>query len=37
VRNIADNVESVNAEREISLEIGENSYSLTLTKHRKKK
>lgn len=37
VRNLADNVEIVNAEREISFEIGENSYSLTLTKHRKKK
>lgn len=37
VKNLAENVEIVNAEREISFEIGENSYSLTLTKHRKKK
>lgn len=32
---LAQNVEKVNAERQISFKIGENSYSLTLTKHRK--
>jgi hypothetical protein len=31
----AKSVEIVTAEREISFKIGENSYSLTLTKHRK--
>ena len=35
--NLAENVEIVNANREISFIIGENSYSLTLTKHRKAK
>ncbi len=30
----AENVEIVNKERQISFKIGENSYSLTLTKHR---
>ena len=34
---LAENVEIVNANREISFTIGENSYSLTLTKHRKAK
>lgn len=29
-----NSVEKVNAEREISLKIGENHYSITLTKHR---
>ena len=33
--NLAENVEIVNPNREISFKIGENSYSLTLTKHRK--
>lgn len=32
---LPQNVEKVNAERQISFKIGENSYSLTLTKHRK--
>lgn len=32
---VAENVEIVNAERQISFKIGENSYSLTLTQHRK--
>lgn len=32
---LAENVEIVNPNREISFKIGENSYSLTLTKHRK--
>ena len=32
---LAQNVEKVNAERQISFKIGENSYSLILTKHRK--
>ena len=34
--NLAENVQIVNANREISFKIGENSYSLTLTKHRAK-
>lgn len=34
---LAENVKIVNANREISFTIGENSYSLTLTKHRKAK
>lgn len=33
----AENVQIVKAEREISFNIGENSYSLTLTCHRKAK
>ena len=37
IGKFVQNVEIVNAEREISFEIGENSYSLTLTKHRKPK
>ena len=37
IGKFVQNVEIVNAEREISFEIGENSYSLTLTKHRKAK
>lgn len=32
-----ENLEIPNKEREISFKIGENEYSLTLTKHRKKK
>lgn len=32
---VAENVEIVNAERQISFKIGELSYSLTLTQHRK--
>ena len=32
---VAENVEIVNAERQNSFKIGENSYSLTLTQHRK--
>lgn len=32
---VAENMEIVNAERQISFKIGENSYSLTLTQHRK--
>ena len=35
--NLAENVQIVNANREISFKIGENEYSLTLTKHRKPK
>lgn len=35
--SFVENTQIVNAEREISFEIGENSYSLTLTKHRKAK
>lgn len=31
----AENVEIVNAERQISFKIGENSFSVTLTQHRK--
>lgn len=31
------NVNLVNPEREITFTVGENEYSLTLTKHRKKK
>lgn len=31
----AKNIEIVSAERQISFKIGENSYSLTLTQHRK--
>lgn len=37
LKDSEENVEIVNTEREISLEIGENSYSLVLTKHRKPK
>lgn len=37
VQNVAENVQIVNANREISFKIGENDYSLTLTKHRKPK
>lgn len=32
--NYPNSVEKTNAEREISLKIGENHYSITLTKHR---
>lgn len=32
---VAENVEIVNEERQISFKIGELSYSLTLTQHRK--
>lgn len=35
--NLAENVQIVNVNREISFKIGENEYSLTLTKHRKPK
>lgn len=35
--NLAENVKILNANREISFVIGENEYSLTLTKHRKPK
>lgn len=35
IQKIYENAEIVNANREISFKIGENSYSLTLTKHRK--
>ena len=35
--NLTENVQIVNANREISFKIGENEYSLTLTKHRKPK
>lgn len=36
-RKYPNSVEKVNAEREISLKIGEDEYSITLTKHRNKK
>lgn len=32
---LAQNIEKVNTERQISFKIGQNSYSLTLTKHTK--
>lgn len=35
--NFTENVEILNVEREISFKIGENSYSVTLTCHRKPK
>lgn len=35
--NFAQTVEILNAEREISFKIGENLYSLTLTRHRSPK
>ena len=35
--NLVENVQIVNVNREISFKIGENEYSLTLTKHRKPK
>lgn len=35
--DFAQTVETVNAEREISFTIGENHYSLTLTRHRNTK
>lgn len=35
--NLAESVQIVNVNREISFKIGENEYSLTLTKHRKPK
>ena len=35
--NVVENVEIANANREICFNIGENEYSLTLTKHRKPK
>lgn len=34
VKNFARNVEIVNKNREISFQIGQNDYSLTLVKHR---
>lgn len=34
VKNLGQNVEIVNKNREISFTIGQNSYSLTLVKHR---
>lgn len=34
VKNFARNVEIVNKNREISFQIGQNNYSLTLVKHR---
>lgn len=37
VKISAENVEILNKEREISFKIGENSFSLTLTQHRKPK
>lgn len=33
----AENVKIVNIQKEITFNVGENEYSLTLTKHRKKK
>ena len=35
-QNFTENCEIVNANREISFELGGNSYSLVLSKHRKK-
>lgn len=35
--NVVENVEIANPNREICFKIGENEYSLTLTKHRKPK
>ena len=37
VAEMSENCVIVNENREISFELGENSYSLTLTKHRKAK
>ena len=37
VAKYPQNAKITNAERELSLEIGENHYSITLTKHRKAK
>lgn len=34
VKNFAQNVEIVNKNREISFQVGQNDYSLTLVKHR---
>ena len=33
----AENIRVINQQREITFTVGENEYSLTLTKHRKKK
>lgn len=33
----AENIKIVNQQREITFTVGENEYSLTLTKHRKKR
>lgn len=35
--NGAENIKIVNQQKEITFTVGENEYSLTLTKHRKKK
>lgn len=37
LQNVVENVEIANPNREICFKIGENEYSLTLTKHRKPK
>ena len=37
LQNLVENVEIANPNREICFKIGENEYSLTLTKHRKPK
>lgn len=37
VKPNAENITIVNQQREITFTVGENEYSLTLTKHRKKK
>lgn len=37
LQNVVENVEIANPNREICFRIGENEYSLTLTKHRKPK
>lgn len=35
--NGAENIKIINQQKEITFTVGENEYSLTLTKHRKKK